>query len=201
MLNMLPLVGPFSQLAPKLAPGHHFAHFYSSTDTLFGSVAEYLAGGIANREAVLVFSRTQTRGGIRQQLALRGMELDQLQASGQLLWLDADAVLAQLLHEKNISDAAFAEIVEQKIQRMLGRFGAVRTYGEMVDLLWQDGNYKGVLSLERLWDKLVRQYRLSVFCGYQLQEDGGQHASFNGMCCSHSHLLTRDGNLRSVGAV
>jgi hypothetical protein len=42
----------------------------------------------------------------------------------------------------------------------------IRAYGEMVDLLWQDGNGEGAIKLEMLWNQLAGTYDFALLCGY-----------------------------------
>jgi signal transduction histidine kinase len=42
----------------------------------------------------------------------------------------------------------------------------VRAYGEMVDLLWRDGNTQGALRLEELWNDLSKTHAVSLMCAY-----------------------------------
>jgi hypothetical protein len=62
-------------------------------------------------------------------------------------------------------------------------------YGEMVALLWQQGNEKGTLLLEELWNNLGRLRPFSLLCGYPKNafrsvEDANCLVS---ICNAHSH--------------
>ena len=38
--------------------------------------------------------------------------------------------------------------------------------GEMVDILWQQGNESGAIRLEILWNQLASTYDFALLCGY-----------------------------------
>jgi hypothetical protein len=67
----------------------------------------------------------------------------------------------------------------------------VRGYGEMVDLLWKEGNTDGAIALEKLWNELAHQYSFSLLCAYAVDDclKEAQTAAFKRMCDQHSHAL------------
>ena len=67
----------------------------------------------------------------------------------------------------------------------------VRAYGEMVDLLWRDGQRQAALSLEGMWNDLARHHALSLLCAYVMGNfyRTGDAESFHDICRTHSHVL------------
>lgn len=65
---------------------------------------------------------------------------------------------------------------------------APRIYGEMVVLLWNDGQFERALELEALWNRLGEAFSFSLLCGYPLRDFGHQDsaASFLGVCQQHT---------------
>ena len=68
--------------------------------------------------------------------------------------------------------------------------GVPRLYGEMVDLLWKDGNTEGAILLEELWNELVQTYSFSLLCasamGNFVQADAD---GFRRICDRHTHVM------------
>jgi hypothetical protein len=62
----------------------------------------------------------------------------------------------------------FRSTVGDMIERLCaGRIPCpMRAYGEMVDLLWQEGNSDGAIKLEILWNQLASPYDFALLCGY-----------------------------------
>src|SRR5581483_8592486 len=83
--------------------------------------------------------------------------------------------------------------VGSAIERSLrGRNGAAAClYGEMVDLLWQDGNTEGAVRLEELWNELASTHSFSLLCVYAMgnfyQEVHAHH--FREICRQHAHVI------------
>jgi signal transduction histidine kinase len=68
---------------------------------------------------------------------------------------------------------------------------AVRAFGEMVDLLWKDGNTEGAIRLEELWNGFAAHHRFSLLCAYSMGNFvGTAHAGqFQAICHAHTHVL------------
>ena len=81
--------------------------------------------------------------------------------------------------------SVFARILDKR------HYLVVRAFGEMVDLLWKDGNIEGAILLEQLWNDLGREYKYSLLCGYSLDnflhETGAE--TFRRVCGHHTHAL------------
>lgn len=197
---LLPLVGPFGQHSQTLVAGDHLAHFYSKTNSLYPLVCEFFTPAFSHQQAMIIIARPQTRETLRNLFQQKVCDVDGAMARGQLVMLDAETVLSTFIKDGRPDPEAFEQTVGEKIRFTHEKFPFIRAYGEMVDVLWQQGNPKASLSLERLWGKLSQRYKFSLFCGYNLSEEGKHGTSFNGVCCSHTHVVTSDGNLRIVSA-
>jgi hypothetical protein len=82
-------------------------------------------------------------------------------------------------------DATIGAIVERAARG--GR--TVRLFGEMVALLWADGNVTGALALETLWNGMAANRRFFLLCAYPEGLLGGAPLrAVNAMCDRHSDL-------------
>src|SRR5262249_14622445 len=64
-------------------------------------------------------------------------------------------------------------------------------FGEMVSLLWADGNSQAALRLEQLWNDLARAHSFSLRCAYPITGfDRDEHAeSFLKICAAHGGVI------------
>ncbi len=66
---------------------------------------------------------------------------------------------------------------------------AVRVFGEMVALLWAEGNVTGALALEALWNDMASDRRFFLLCAYpEVVLDEAPSRAVNAMCDRHSDL-------------
>jgi signal transduction histidine kinase len=71
----------------------------------------------------------------------------------------------------------------------------VRAYGEMVGLLWGQGEVAATLRLEEIWCEAMGSRSFSLLCGYALDafSDAGHAASFRDICEHHGSVLPTTG--------
>ena len=76
-------------------------------------------------------------------------------------------------------------------QPLLAARGAGRRFGEMVALLWADGNYDAAIRLEELWNDLQETYSFSLFCSYPMNGFGGEALAkpLSDVCAGHSQVI------------
>jgi len=59
--------------------------------------------------------------------------------------------------------SVFARVLDRR------QYLVVRAFGEMVDILWKEGNAEGAILLEQLWNELAHKYKYSLLCGYSIE--------------------------------
>jgi hypothetical protein len=153
-----------------MAPsGRHLCQFYSDPTPLAESVA-FFAGSALERGAPAVFIATPEN--TRRFLAAieqKGVRIDRAQEAGQLVALDAAATLAQFMVDERPDWSRFSSCIGRVLGRTAAKGkGAIRAYGEMVNLLWQAGNTQGAIELEEFWNRLLPFYPVTLFCAYRL---------------------------------
>jgi hypothetical protein len=177
----------------KAAPRDHFVQTYQDDDLLAEAVALYLLGGLAKGEPALVIATPAHTKLFRARLAADGARTDELERDGLLRFLDAETTLARILVGNAPDPHAFRRSIGALIEEVLDRTGAktLRSFGEMVDLLWQRGNRDAALRLEKLWTGLSRELPFSLFCAYRIDDMDPQ--AYDGplqeICQAHSHYI------------
>jgi hypothetical protein len=72
------------------------------------------------------------------------------------------------------------------------RYGmAIRAFGEMVDLLWRDGNARAAIELEELWNELRSTQSFALLCAYDMSNFAGTSSAdgYQAVCAQHAHSL------------
>ena len=100
----------------------------------------------------------------------RGLDVDALQRLGDLVMLDARDVLGTFMVNDMPDPPAFRYTVGQIISQVRrGRETCtVYTYGEMVNVLWRDGQEAAAVRLEMLWNELANDLSFKLLCGYAM---------------------------------
>jgi signal transduction histidine kinase len=183
---------------PALQPPGAFTHgvqFYESDQILGRAIGEFLAAGVKAGQPALVVATGAHRAAFIHHLATHGFDVDRLCQDGRLRLLDARETLSTFMADgvpdgDRFQDAIGGTIADMSRPRH-GRPEPVLVYGEMVDLLWQDGQADAAGQLEDLWNQLAARYDFSLRCSYAMERFGlGAHAGpFQAICSQHSHVI------------
>jgi hypothetical protein len=175
--------------APKA--GDHIVQVWQDESSLNDSVCEYLLSGLQRGEGAIVISRLVRRVAVERGLALAGVDVDGAIAKGQLVFADAERSLARFMRNGNPDWTDFHAAIGGAIAEMRLQFPAVRAYGEMVDILWQQGARDAAIRLEEFWNELAKLQTFSLFCAYFM--DNLDARNYGGplecVCKVHTHLI------------
>ena len=177
--------------------GHHGVHFYSDAHKLCLSVADFLGDGIAAGQPLVVIATPKHRQALVIELKGRHFDVDGLIRDGELVLLDAQETLDLFMVEGTPDRTRFEMTVGAVIANLCrDRVDCVvRAYGEMVDVLWRNGNAEGATRLEVLWNDLAKQHAFSLLCGYAMGNFYKETAGMQQVCDLHTHNeILRSGN-------
>jgi hypothetical protein len=180
---------------PERTSGHfHAVRFYENKESLCRIVAQFLGEGIMSAQPALVIATPEHCDAIVQALRARHLDIDQVQAAGDLILLDAREALSAFMVDGQPDAVRFTEMAAKVFTRACrGRKDCtIRAYGEMVDLLWKDGLTVSAVRLEMLWNQLAMTQDFSLLCGYAMG-NFYKDAGVAGICEQHSHVLSADG--------
>lgn len=185
-----------TELRP-IGSGHfHAVRFYENKASLCRTVADFLGEGLAVDQPGLVIATPEHRDCLMTELRSRRVNVDQVLATGDLLLLDARAVLATFMVDGMPEAGPFNSSLHQAIDRLCaGRAKCtIRAYGEMVDVLWQDGLTAAAIRLEVLWNQLAMTHDFSLLCGYAMGSFY-KDAGMRDICAQHSHVISAENAL------
>jgi hypothetical protein len=146
----------------------HAVQFYETDDYLLQTLADYVVGALATGDAAIVVATDAHRSALAERLAGRAIDVGQVTSTGSYFALDAKELLERFTVDGSISPTRFGEVVGSLVVRARGesKTRQVRVFGEMVALLWADGDRNGALVLEELWNDLTRRLSFPLLCAY-----------------------------------
>ena len=178
---------------------YHAVRFYENDRSLARIVAEFLAEGFhAGSPGIVVGTPTQ-RAAIIRELTHRSLDVVDLQRSHDLLLLDAKDTLSGFMVDGKPDAHKFKDQMCEVIERICrGRPDCtVRIFGQMVDVLWQNGERDAAIRLELMWNQLAQTTAFSLLCGYAMG-NFYKDANFADICAQHSHVVSADGTAKAV---
>jgi hypothetical protein len=153
---------------------------------------------------LLVAARPDTWSLVSNRLVQRGCALKQAIASGRLALLDATSTLASIVRNGYPAAERFGSIVAPVVDRLCGSpRRSVRAYGELVDVLAEQGELASAKRLEELWNGLRSTYPLTLLCGYTAGHFGDPRtaASLRHICDEHDRVVTHPDDLLATWLV
>lgn len=159
-----------------LDDGDHVVQFYDGDVELVAVVGPYLEAAITAGDAVVVIATPEHRAALEPFLA----------GGPEAVVLDAADLLAQFMVGGSPDAERFAAIVGGIVRRA-GAGRPVRAYGEMVALLWAEGNVTGAIAVEELWNDLGARVPFSLFCAYPAHLLDG--AALDAVCHLHTAVV------------
>jgi signal transduction histidine kinase len=171
----------------------HLVQFYDTETYLAAAVADYLAGGLREGQPVLVVATPEHRDAFSIRLKAKGLDVERARVSGQLIMLDAAETLATFMSGSVPDAQRFTQVVGDVLTRAVcgTSHSVTRAYGEMVDILWKEGNTEGAIRLEELWNDLAASHPFSLLCAYGMSNFTRESDSpgFQAICRKHSHVI------------
>ena len=175
--------------AARAWKARHDVQFYEDDFALAASVGRFLAEGIRAAQPCVVVATPAHRNAFATYLRNIGIDVDTL-TDGELVWLDARETLATFMDGDRPDVELFHVVATNLLEQLVSqrRYVTVRACGEMVDLLWRDGNHDAAVQLEHLWNALATRYQLALFCWY------GRHGVRSGqdeerIARLHTHIV------------
>jgi len=131
--------------------------------------------------------------------------------------MDVDAALSSrrlVLRDARKTLASFLVDGKPDWQRFQGEIGGllssvptpdgvpVRAYGEMVDLLWRDGESKEAIRLEEFWNDLHHTHSFDLLCAYVMGnfDKEASRQDFDEVCALHSRAAPAESYPRDADA-
>ncbi|HEY0845255.1 MAG TPA: MEDS domain-containing protein [Noviherbaspirillum sp.] len=186
----------FQQQPEGPAATEHIAQLYRNNAELAHVVGDFIVEGLRRGEAVLVIATAAHWALFVSRLA-RYADIDLAGAivNGQLRIMDAELALAAIMADNLPQWHHVHQRAKEIIESCSRRYGTLRVYGEMVNLLWSKENRVGAEMLEGHWNAIAHRYPVRRLCAYRMEEEDGENynALLRCVCRTHARVLPPPG--------
>ncbi|HLA75183.1 MAG TPA: ATP-binding protein [Gammaproteobacteria bacterium] len=187
---------PLAQHAPRaswsdMGESEHFVQFYEDDAFLVDSVGAFIGAALGAGDSAIVIATPAHRDALDMRLKAHGFNLAVIKMRVQYIALDAAETLAKFMVDGLPDPTLFNEVVGGAVARTSKGQRNLRAFGEMVALLWAEGNSAAAIRLEELWNELGKIHRFALFCAYPM---AGFSATAHGqplthICNAHSRVI------------
>jgi len=176
---------------------HHAVRFYENDESLFKTVGGFLSEGLVSGEPAIIIATGPHQRGILDELRARLIDVGKARRIGDLVIQDAEETLALSMTSTGPSANFFEQDVGRVIDQVVcgHRESVVRAYGEMVDILWREGQTDEAVQVEMLWNQLATKYAFSLLCGYAMGHFYKQADEMQRVCAQHTAVVDPESNI------
>lgn len=167
----------------------HTVQIYEDDDAFLDALEGFVAAGIRQGDAIILIATPAHLEGLEQRLEASGFDVAAAIVRDQYIALDAKRALSKFMVDGWPDEVLFEKFVDGLLARAKGNHRKVRAFGEMVALMWAEGQCGATVRLEHLWTRLVHQESFSLFCAYPktaFTEDAND--AIAQVCAAHSRL-------------
>jgi PAS domain S-box-containing protein len=175
-------------------PRSHSVQFYSDDEYLISQVTRSISDALISGEAAIVIATASHREALEKNLAGKVPGFYDAAAQGRYVTMAAAETLSQFMLEGSPDPERFIQTVGSAVKGAslcAIKRGCVAAFGEMVAILWEQGNKAAAIRLEELWNDLIQKYSLSLLCAYRIQSFSKiqDQEPFLNICKEHSDVI------------
>lgn len=174
----------------ELVPNDHSVQIYRDDDAFLNALEGYVGSGLRSGESVIVIATAAHLHELEKRLRGTWIDLDRARWEDRFIPVLAQETLLRFMVNGKPDEALFKETVLHLLARARGKGRKVRAFGEMVAILWAEGNKDAAIRIERLWTKLQATEQFPLFCAYPRSHFKMDAASsIESVCAAHSRVI------------
>jgi hypothetical protein len=173
----------------EMSGSDHFVQIYDADEAFMDTLVSFVSDGLKAGQAAVVIATPRHRDELDRRLSAMGIDVDGAKLMDRFQSLDAERTLEKFMVDGWPDETLFNGLVSGLLKRAAHNGRKVRAFGEMVVLLWAQGQTAATMQLEHLWTELCSQHSFALFCAYPKIGFTGVSESIAHVCAAHSRVL------------
>ena len=178
-------------------PNVHSVQFYDTHDALIDRLSGIVCSGLLIGNSVLIVATQQHRDQLLRALGRLEVDVRKFARDYRFSMRDAQETLSLFMTDgmpdPRLFRATIGQLLTDSKRMAQSKDRGLTVFGEMVSLLWEQGNKLGALALERLWNESLNESAFHLHCAYPRWLFGQDESGMRNICESHSHILNAMG--------
>lgn len=175
----------------EIAPAEHVVQIYETQEVFLDTLVDFVGNGVNAGESVIVIATKEHLEALQERLSAHTLKVHSLISEMQYIPLEADETLSKFMVNGSPDEDRFIEVISDVLNNARKKNRQVRAFGEMVALLWADGNHAATVALEHMWNRFIERECFCLFCAYPksgFTQDA--RTALRKICGSHSKLIS-----------
>jgi len=175
----------------EISPCDHVVQIYENDAIFLDVLTGFVGGGINSGDCVIVIATEDHLAALANRLRSSGIREDALISNEQFIPINAQDALAEFMVNDWPDEDKFNKFISLLLKRARKHGRRVRAFGEMVALLWAEGNAGATVRLEHLWKQFCDNETFCLFCAYpKTGSTMNIMDSIHDICSSHTKMIT-----------
>jgi len=176
----------------------HVVQLYTDDAFLLDGLNKFVGTALESGDAAVIIATQEHVRGLEDRLRSRGLDIPRAARDGRYVPLDAAKTLSKFMVNGSPDPVRFTELMAEVIIRATVACTSdrprVAAFGEMVALLWAQGQADAAERLEELWNDLARTHRFSLHCAYPIRSfsQEGHAERFRRICAAHTRVIPNE---------
>ncbi|PSJ16056.1 MEDS domain-containing protein [Nitrosomonas supralitoralis] len=173
------------------APRHHIVQVCENEISQADILTDFIKDGLLKGEAVIVIVNIVLRKTIISKLSLAGLHLQNFKDNSQIKFLDTDFLISSLFIDGAIEKQTFHKLCALPLYEAQLKFRKARAFGDLVDVLWKNGQQVAALMLEEMFNNLYNREKVAILCIYLLNslDSNNLEGALERICKYHTHSI------------
>jgi signal transduction histidine kinase len=173
----------------------HAVHFYEEDSFLLDSLTKLIGTTLMGGDAAIIIATPAHREGLAARLKALGLDVEVSARLGRYRALDAAETLSFFMLNGLPDETLFSSFTRHTLSSIRpdagGKPPRLVLFGEMVALLWSEGNIDAAIKLEQLWNDLAHFHAFHLHCAYPMKafDQDGHAQAFLKICAEHSDVV------------
>jgi len=150
----------------EIARFDHVIQVYDNDVIFIDTLTGFVESAFRANENAVVIATNRHLTALELRLESKGHRIESLIAENKFIPVSAEETLHEFIINDTIDESRFIKIVSGLFQHAGSNQKKVRAFGEMVAILWAQGNKEATLRLEHLWTRLCKEDQFCVYCAY-----------------------------------
>ena len=194
--TFIPHAGVLPRWRPRSGRPHDL-QLYATDAFLVDAVMTFFDNALEAGDSIIAVATEPHRHAFETQFRARGLDVDELIASGRYFTADAatalEAVLLDGMPDRDLFITLLDAMMEHAFPAATGSPPRVTMFGEIAPILCASGKFDAMLRLEQFADEAAASRPLSILCGYPTEclSDNASDLMAS-VCGTHATIVPSD---------
>ena len=174
---------------------HEVAFYPDDASTVIG-FARFIESALNAGNAVIVVVTASHRPILLKRLEADGVNVAASIEQGSYVAMDASEAMAALtvdgIPDPDRCAKVIGDVATRAAKGVRGENGRVMACGEIAPTMLLNGDAKGAVQIEQLWDEITRDYGVHTLCGYLSSAFLPNNSALEKICSVHSAVHGRE---------